>query len=67
MGLHFAILHIEPLPMIFNICPLSVLEWKVVMKISLPVILLDEVCKFVAREYIEKAPQAPVTAAKKTQ
>merc|ERR1712127_979760 len=67
MGLHFAILHIEPLPMIFNICPLSILEWKVVMKLSLPVILLDEVCKFIAREYVEKAPQAPVTAAKKTQ
>lgn len=67
MGLHFAILHIEPLPMIFNICPLSILEWKIVMKISLPVILLDEVCKFVAREYVEKAPQVPVTAAKKAQ
>merc|ERR1712048_1424472 len=29
MSLHFMILHVEPLPMIFNICPLSLLEWKI--------------------------------------
>jgi len=65
MSLHFMILHVDPLPMIFNICPLNLAEWKIVMKISLPVILLDEVCKFIAREYVEKAPQ--VDELKKTQ
>lgn len=65
MSLHFMILHVEPLPMIFNICPLSMAEWKMVLKLSLPVILLDEACKFVAREYVEKVPEyrdSPVQA-----
>jgi Ca2+ transporting ATPase len=61
MSLHLLILHVEPMPMIFNICPLSLLEWKIVMKISLPVILIDEFLKFVAREYVEKpAHLAPI-------
>lgn len=69
MSLHFMILHVEPLPMIFNICPLSIAEWKIVMKLSLPVILLDEVCKFVAREFVEKNPNnlEAETEVKKTQ
>jgi Ca2+ transporting ATPase len=52
--LHIMIMHVEPMPMIFNICSLSCAEWKMVMKLSLPVILIDEVLKFVAREYVEK-------------
>ena len=42
------------MPMIFNICPLSAAEWMVVMKISLPVLVADEILKYIAREYIEK-------------
>ena len=36
--------------MVFQITPLNVAEWMAVLKISLPVILLDEVLKFVARK-----------------
>ncbi len=36
---------------IFQITPLSVDQWIVVMQFSLPVIVLDEVLKFVARNY----------------
>jgi len=53
MSLHFMILHVDPLPMVFQICPLSVSEWLVVMKISLPVIGIDETLKYIARNYIE--------------
>lgn len=39
--------------MIFQITPLNVTQWLMVLKISLPVILLDEVLKFAARNYLE--------------
>ncbi|XP_058889181.1 sarcoplasmic/endoplasmic reticulum calcium ATPase 2-like [Acipenser ruthenus] len=55
MSLHFLILHVEPLPIIFQITPLNVLQWMMVLKISLPVILLDEMLKFTARNYLEPA------------
>ncbi|CAG0918999.1 unnamed protein product [Notodromas monacha] len=51
MTLHFMILHIEILSSVFQITPLSVTEWMAVMKISLPVLLLDESLKFVARKF----------------
>uniref|UniRef100_A0A3Q3DWA1 Cation-transporting P-type ATPase C-terminal domain-containing protein n=1 Tax=Hippocampus comes TaxID=109280 RepID=A0A3Q3DWA1_HIPCM len=38
---------------IFQITPLNLTQWLVVLKISLPVILLDEVLKFAARNYLE--------------
>jgi len=57
-GLHLMIMHVEPMPMIFNICSLSIAEWKMVMKLSLPVILIDEILKFIAREYVEKNDHA---------
>jgi Ca2+ transporting ATPase len=51
MTLHFMILHIEILSTVFQITPLSVTEWMAVLKISLPVLLLDESLKFVARKF----------------
>merc|ERR1711962_1132303 len=63
-GLHLMIMHVEPMPMIFNICSLNVAEWKMVMKLSLPVILIDELLKFIAREYVEKND---IESEKKTQ
>jgi Ca2+ transporting ATPase len=36
---------------VFQITPLSCEQWMVVMKFSLPVILLDELLKWVARNY----------------
>ncbi|KAK3573193.1 hypothetical protein QTP86_015101 [Hemibagrus guttatus] len=53
MALHFLILYVDPLPMIFQIRPLSWPQWVTVLKMSLPVILMDEVLKFLARNYIE--------------
>uniref|UniRef100_A0A4W5R0U4 Calcium-transporting ATPase n=1 Tax=Hucho hucho TaxID=62062 RepID=A0A4W5R0U4_9TELE len=59
MSLHFLILYVEPLPVIFQITPLDLTQWLVVLKISLPVILLDELLKFVARNYLE--PESTTT------
>ncbi|XP_074920766.1 sarcoplasmic/endoplasmic reticulum calcium ATPase 1 [Chelonoidis abingdonii] len=53
MSLHFVILYIDPLPMIFKLTPLDLTHWLMVLKISFPVILLDEVLKFIARDYLE--------------
>lgn len=38
---------------IFQITPLNLTQWLMVLKISLPVILLDEFLKFAARNYLE--------------
>lgn len=42
-----------PLQTVFQITPLSFAQWMTVMKFSLPVILLDELLKFFARNYVE--------------
>ncbi|XP_056273992.1 sarcoplasmic/endoplasmic reticulum calcium ATPase 2 isoform X2 [Pseudoliparis swirei] len=55
MSLHFLILYVEPLPVIFQITPLDTTQWMMVLKISLPVILLDELLKFIARNYLDFA------------
>lgn len=39
--------------MIFKLTHLSFEQWMMVLKLSLPVILIDEVLKFVARNYVE--------------
>ena len=53
LGLHCMILYIEPLPAIFNICPLDANEWFMVFAISAPVMLIDEILKYIARNYVE--------------
>lgn len=53
MSLHFIILYVDIMATIFQITPLNITEWIAVLKISLPVILLDETLKFIARNYIE--------------
>ncbi|XP_047232624.1 ATPase sarcoplasmic/endoplasmic reticulum Ca2+ transporting 1, like isoform X2 [Girardinichthys multiradiatus] len=53
MSLHFMIIYVDPLPMIFKLTHLSVEQWLMVLKLSFPVILIDEVLKFVARNYVE--------------
>jgi len=52
-SLHFLILYVDFLNVVFNITPLSIEQWMTVMKFSLPVILLDELLKFVARNYAD--------------
>ncbi|XP_067992768.1 LOW QUALITY PROTEIN: sarcoplasmic/endoplasmic reticulum calcium ATPase 1-like, partial [Melanerpes formicivorus] len=59
MSLHFVILYVDPLPMIFKLTPLDLTHWLMVLKISLPVIGLDEALKFIARNYLEADAEDP--------
>jgi len=52
-SLHFVILYVDFLNVVFNISHLSLDQWIVVLKFSLPVLLLDEALKFVARNYTD--------------
>ncbi|GFT14275.1 hypothetical protein NPIL_195961 [Nephila pilipes] len=56
MTLHFVILYIDILSSVFSVTPLNGEEWFAVMKMSIPVVLLDEVLKFIARKYIDVNP-----------
>uniref|UniRef100_A0A670JVK0 Calcium-transporting ATPase n=1 Tax=Podarcis muralis TaxID=64176 RepID=A0A670JVK0_PODMU len=53
MALHFLILYMKPLPLIFQVTPLSWPQWVMVLKISLPVILLDEGLKYLSRNHLD--------------
>ena len=44
---------IAVMQVVFNITPLSIEQWVTVMKFSLPVILLDEILKLVARNFTD--------------
>jgi len=55
-GLHFVLLYVEVLAKVFSVTPLDGEEWWTVMKFSIPVIILDETLKFVARTFIDVAP-----------
>lgn len=48
-GLHFVILYVPFLATIFAIVPLTFAEWEMVMLWSFPVIIFDEILKFVGR------------------
>ncbi|CAF3436937.1 unnamed protein product [Rotaria socialis] len=54
MSLHMMILYIPMFNTVFQICPLTWEEWFAVLKISVPVVLLDEVLKFISRRYVDK-------------
>ncbi|XP_054722504.1 calcium-transporting ATPase sarcoplasmic/endoplasmic reticulum type-like [Uloborus diversus] len=53
MTLHFIILYVDILSAVFSVCPLTVTEWLIVLKISFPVIILDETMKFFSRKFVE--------------
>nr|CDJ89784.1 Haloacid dehalogenase hydrolase and ATPase domain containing protein [Haemonchus contortus] len=65
MSLHFVILYVDIMATIFQITPLSFAEWMAVLKISFPVLLLDEILKFFARNYIDVEPPADLALQKK--
>ncbi|PSS27729.1 hypothetical protein M430DRAFT_46799 [Amorphotheca resinae ATCC 22711] len=50
MALHFALLYTPILQTLFSILPLNWNEWKAVLIISGPVIIIDEVLKFIERQ-----------------
>lgn len=54
MALHFLILLVPPLPLIFQVTPLSGRQWGVVLQMSLPVILLDEALKYLSRNHMDE-------------
>jgi len=55
-GLHFIILYVDVMATVFQVTPLTIAQWMTVMKFSLPVILLDEGLKWVARNYQDVSP-----------
>ncbi|KAJ8475400.1 hypothetical protein ONZ51_g6565 [Trametes cubensis] len=52
MALHVAILYIPFFTTLFAITPLNWTEWKAVLYLSAPVLLIDEVLKFVSTTFI---------------
>ncbi|WZZ57043.1 hypothetical protein YC2023_057150 [Brassica napus] len=49
MVLHMLILYVHPLAVLFSVTPLSWAEWTAVLYLSFPVIIIDEVLKFLSR------------------
>ncbi|XP_015884878.3 calcium-transporting ATPase 3, endoplasmic reticulum-type isoform X1 [Ziziphus jujuba] len=49
MLLHILILYVHPLSVLFSVVPLSWAEWTVVLYLSFPVIIIDEVLKYFSR------------------
>jgi len=56
-GMHFVILYVDWMADMFNVTPLDLNEWLVVLAFSLPVIIIDEILKFVGRGMSEKELQ----------
>lgn len=51
MLLHVGILYVQPLSVLFSVTSLNWSEWTVVLYLSFPVIIIDEVLKFVSRNH----------------
>ncbi|XP_068313526.1 calcium-transporting ATPase 3, endoplasmic reticulum-type-like [Pyrus communis] len=49
MILHVLILYVHPLSILFSVTPLSWADWIVVLYLSFPVVIIDEVLKFFSR------------------
>ncbi|KAI2640428.1 calcium-transporting ATPase sarcoplasmic/endoplasmic reticulum type [Hypomontagnella submonticulosa] len=65
MALHFGLLYTPFLQGLFSILPLNWTEWKAVLIISAPVILIDEVLKAIERQFFVQTTTDEVTKAKK--
>ncbi|KAJ2147025.1 hypothetical protein IW136_000326 [Coemansia sp. RSA 678] len=67
-ALHFGILYIPFFNAIFSVVPLGVVEWKAILYMSAPIIVIDEGLKWVSRTFIDPpATVHLVTSDKKTQ
>ncbi|CAF1456220.1 unnamed protein product, partial [Didymodactylos carnosus] len=53
MSLHAMILYLPFFNTVFQICPLTSEEWFAVIKISIPVVFIDETLKFLSRRYVD--------------
>lgn len=62
MALHFMILYVPFFSSLFQIVPLNWQEWKAVVLISFPVILIDEVLKWVTTTFISPPTTLPTKA-----
>jgi Ca2+ transporting ATPase len=67
MALHFALLYIPFLQSLFSILPLNWTEWKAVLYISAPVVLIDEGLKFIERAFFVQSSTRRLPKAKKDQ
>ncbi|KUI66000.1 Sarcoplasmic/endoplasmic reticulum calcium ATPase 3 [Cytospora mali] len=68
MALHFALLYTPFLQTLFSILPMNWAEWKAVVIISAPVILIDEGLKFIERMFfMQKTAVIPAQKIKKEQ
>ena len=63
-GMHFLILYVPFLAQVFGVVPLSLNEWYLVLAVALPVVLIDEVLKFVGR-CTTKLPESAVEKSKR--
>ncbi|OCL06258.1 calcium ATPase [Glonium stellatum] len=62
MALHFALLYLPFLQSLFSVVPLDWSEWKAVLLISAPIIIIDEVLKFIERRiYMPKTSSNPIS------
>ncbi|PFH52396.1 hypothetical protein AMATHDRAFT_173416 [Amanita thiersii Skay4041] len=52
MALHFMILYVPFFTTLFAITPLNWIEWKAVLYLSAPVLILDELLKYITRTYV---------------
>ncbi|KAI0315851.1 Ca-transporting ATPase [Amylostereum chailletii] len=52
MSLHFAILYIPFFTTLFAITPLNWIEWKAVLYLSAPVLLIDEILKLISSTFV---------------
>ena len=57
LALHCFVLYIPALQMVFQTCALSFNDWMVVVGVSFPVVLIDEVMKYAARMTKNEANQ----------
>jgi len=53
MLLHFLILYAPFMKAIFRVTPLNYVEWKAVFYFSIPVIFLDQILKFITRNFVQ--------------
>ena len=64
MAIHCVILYVPFLNVIFNVYPISLHEWMIVFAASLPVLILDEILKFIGRNFVNNKNTVPAVKSK---